>query len=168
MKHLVLQDKPWFFVATLIHGNDFSFDWVRGVWRAFLQVCAYQAPSCMGLFLFSPFVCWHLEVFRTICVNSLYSRVSNTLPDTLLQMFFLTISISVILFLSCKAFLLLYFWIWFCVVCVCDLYLPAWNFRSYHSLQRTDEYFAIFFVCFHLTSSLDSLISLEFLFWSVW
>lgn len=40
-------------------------------------------------FLFSPFIFWHLEVFRTICVNSLYYRVINTLPDTLLQIFFL-------------------------------------------------------------------------------
>ena len=84
----LFQNFPQFIVIHTVKG--FGIHLInRGVWSVSLHVCLLKAPFCMGLFLFSPFVCWHLEVFRTICVNSLYCRVINTLPDTLLQMFFL-------------------------------------------------------------------------------
>ena len=174
MKHLVLQWQTFVFRCCYFNTCEMTSHLINmGVWSLSLHVCSLKAPLWMGIFLFSPFVCWHLEVFRTICVHSLYYRVINTLPDILLQIFFLDYFYFSYLVLSCKAFVLLYFWICLCVcvcVCTCDLYflLPAWNLRSYHSLQRTDKYFLlIFLVCFHLISLLDSLICLEFIFWSV-
>ena len=121
----------------------------RGVWSVSLHVCLLKAPSCMGLFLFSPFVCWHLEVFRMICVNSLYSRVSNTLPDTLLQMFFLDyfyFSYLVPLLQSFSTFIFLNLVL---RVCVCDLYFYQHETSEVITpFKEQMNIFAIFFCLF--------------------
>lgn len=46
--------------------------------------------SVMSLcgFLSSPFICWHLEVFMPMCVNSSCYGTINTQPDTWPQIFF--------------------------------------------------------------------------------
>lgn len=56
-------DKPLFmFVTNLIDAKWLS------VWLV-EEICG---------FLFGPFICWHLKVFRTIYVKSFYYRVFNT------------------------------------------------------------------------------------------
>lgn len=90
MKHLVLQWQPFVFRCCYFNTCEMTSHLLTEVYGALLFMCTYlRHPLVRGFFLFSPFVCWHLEVFRTIYVNSLYYRVINTLPDTLLQVFFL-------------------------------------------------------------------------------
>ena len=133
MKHLVLQWQTFVFRCCYFNTCEMTSHLINtGVWSLSRHVCSLKAPLWMGIFLFSPFVCWHLEVFRTICVHSLYYRVINTLPDILLQIFFLDYFYFSYLVPFLKSFCTFIFLNLCVCVCVCAL---VWFVLSFTSMK---------------------------------
>ena len=81
-KHLALQLQTFVFLCFSLNRCEMTYHLITREMEPFCVVA--KDKSSHVDFLFSPFTCWHLEVFIMICENSFYYRVINTLPDTLL------------------------------------------------------------------------------------